>query len=175
MKWAAAGHAVNCGIEACLPGAFQRPDRARLYFQALIITAIPFAIEEPDRLHDASLASREPPELDPIVAALRGAIFYAGASYAEREILRRGDKHVGFNAALLELARCAEALGRLFGANRIELAIDSLTRGTRWKAARGMGGLSSDDRRQALEGLQGQAVLTVAARWCGINPLELNG
>jgi hypothetical protein len=172
------GAGVNDGIGACtaeLPD-LARGDRARIYFHAVLIAALRYSVESgvPSEVLDSD--GEIPAVRWAVMKALSGAACYAMAPYVKREVARRAKDHVGYAAALLEVSRRADHLTPIFGVADAE-AIGRLTWGQRRPVRRALErrGLNPSLIDDFLDGLDGQAVITVADNWGQVDPLELIG
>jgi hypothetical protein len=107
--------------------------------------------------------------------ALSGAACYAMTPHLVREFEQRGKDHIGYAAALLELSRRAEHLSPIFGEVGEE-TIRRLTGGRgELRSHLERKGLNAAQISDLLDGLAGQAALTVERRWGLVEPLELLG
>jgi hypothetical protein len=117
---------VAAGIVDCVPDLpdLSRPDKARVYFNALITAAFRYARERglgaPADLAEEAWRRLAKEFGEPIASAgrfavtavLSSAACSALAPYVVRELQRRAARHIGYGAAVLELLRRAEHLAR---------------------------------------------------------------
>lgn len=168
VKYLVVAAAIDQGITGCTPDLpdLPRRDKAVLYYQAMLMGFLGNAFRR-----------RVPPPraLEWVVMkALGGAACYAMARLLTTEARRRGARHSGgYSAALLELLRRSERLVPLFDVGDAQI-VDGLTQAARGRAAALLKGRGL--RHQVLdflEGLAGQAAVTVEKEWGAVDPLDL--